>query len=258
MRKNTVGNILDIVIKLLLFLAFCAGAAYLCGRFVPEKYAFAAVPISAAVISWVFLTYIEEGKRSFFAKGYLLENVIIGFAAGAAVFCVACAVEWLTGDLVFRGFADNFDIGIPFNAVCSHELFAGIVIFGCFFHIIRMDMGTIPAVVLSSVLYGLFGAFDRFGAFIVPDNEESIISLSALLLTGAAAGLIQLRLGDVRSSCAFLAVQGFTDRSLGTFLLCYYKGRSLNDEGISLYSIPFCAVMLVFCVYLTVTLWKKK
>lgn len=250
--KRGIRFVLGTIVKLLVYLVICAAAAYVCGRFSPEDTVFVAVPLSAAIINWVCLTYIEMGKRSFLSKGYLLENIFIGAIVGLIVILAAAGVEWVFGKLSMNGFYSDYDVRETIHEVCLHELLAGIVIFGYFYHIIKQDFGMILAVIAASLLYALFVMYDKYdGIQTVISSVSSpsqMVTIFNIILIGVAAALIQIYLGDVRSSCSFLCLFGFGDRLIWQLCISRYNGAVISDTGVLYDSIIFTAVILLACV----------
>lgn len=255
------GFVIGTVFKLAFYLVVCFIAALLCRRFAPWAAANTAAPAIAVFVSWLFLTYAEQGKRSFFAKGYLLENVIVGAVTGFGVFAIAAFIEWVFQNLSIDGFISDFDIRDTLYGTFGKELFIGIVIFGYFFHIIKMDFGRITAIIISDIAYAVYILYMNGSLDSVLQNysdPHNILILVNLLLTGTAAGLISYYLGDMRSSCAFLAMFGFADRLTWQLFISSYRGAALSETGYLNNSILFTAVIFLTCTSLIIGIKGKE
>ncbi len=261
------------VLKLTVFLLLCAVLFWLTGirGLIKGAAAYIIPPAAAAVITWIFLSAVEGGKRSFFAKGYMVENIIQGAVGGILVYVLAFFLLFVTGNAAVNGVNTDFDTrDILFDAML-YGLFGGIAVFGYFFHIIKTDFGAIPAVIISSAIYAVFSAFAHGsdGMAIMRDgdfsNPEVIIYAVNMLLIGAASGLYILAKGDMRSACAFLSLLSITEGFGGNMLKASFKtsvyaGNGLSLSGISVHiysSIIFTGVMLICCINLIIALKKK-
>lgn len=197
--------------KLFIFLLL-SFAAYFALSFAPapiDKLGPAAVMI---ILNWFFLTYIEGGQRSFFSKGYMVENIVPGALCGFIPLLVL-AVLVLTGKAQFSGINSSFDLTASFLYMLRTGFFISLAVFGYFYHIICKDFGAIAAVIISAVLYTLaelflFGnistsAFIHIGADGTLSSTILIFAVN-ILLTGILAGMLPLCLGDMRSATAFI------------------------------------------------------
>ncbi|MGN0638809.1 MAG: hypothetical protein ACI4J0_10595 [Huintestinicola sp.] len=234
------------VIKLVMFIVLCAAAAYASGRLLPSPFDRLAPAAAGIVISWFFLTVVEGGKRSFFAKGFLVENVVPGGTWG---FGVAFAGPLIGLAFKVRYFNWNADIditGIFLTAVAS-GLLSAIVIYGYFFHVIRQDFGAIPAVIISSLLYGFLSAYEVSSGLITYD----IIIPAAAYYTviGIAAGILILQLGDMRSAAAFLFIYSLTAELSEAFTT---GGRSFGTD------IAAPAMAALCCLSMFIEMYEEK
>lgn len=236
------------VIKLVMFLAFCAAADYVSKLFLPSPFDVLATTVAAIVISWVFLTVIEGNKRSFFAKGFFAENVAPGGAWGFGVafagtlIGLAFKVRWINWDA-------DLDFTEIFLTAVSSGLFSAIVIFGYFFHIIRQDFGSIPAVIISALLYGALSAYEAKAGLITYDI---IIPAAAYYsVIGTAAGILIIHLGDMRSAAAFLFIYSLTSEFFEAFTS---GGRSFGTD----IAAPAMAVLCCLAMFIEMYEEKKK
>ena len=237
MDKKYVAFVGSSVVKLLIYLLLCAGVYFVSG-FADPPLDSLIPPIAAAFLCFVFLSVIEEGKRSFFSKGYCLENVVPGAAAGGAVYVIIVFAAFLKGDFSFTGLENGFDLTETFLRFAGTYLFAAIAIYGYFFHIVQKDFGSITAVILSSVLYALFFLKLTGGLTILADGvtaSEGVYAAS-FLLTGVIAGLLIVRRGDMRSASAFLFLYGLcvliVEGSDKTAALITYGGDHQLSTGL--------------------------
>lgn len=209
MDKKYAAFVGSFVVKLLIYLLLCAGAFWGAG-FANPPFNSLIPPVAAAFLCFLFLTVIEEGKRSFFSKGYCLENVVPGAAAGAAVYIIMLFAAFLKGDFTFTGLENSFDLTQTFLCAAGTYLFAAIAVYGYFFHIVQKDFGSITAVILSAVLYALFFLKLTGGLIALADGvslSEGVYAAS-FLFTGVISGLLIVRQGDMRSAAAFLFLYG--------------------------------------------------
>lgn len=236
------------VIKLVMFLAFCGAADYASKRFLPSPY-YCLVSIAAAIVlSWFFLTALEGNKRSFFAKGFMLENVVPagvwGFwvAFGGTLIGLAFKVRYINWDA-------SIDITKIFLTALSSDLLYGIVIFGYFFHIICHDFGAIPAVIISAIIYGLCSAYEVSSGLII---YKAIVPAAAYFaVIGIAAGVLIIRLGDMRSAVSFLFIYRLTAE------LCEGVTAGGRSFGTDL-AAPALAVLCVLALFIEMYEEKKK
>lgn len=236
------------VIKLGVFLAFCGAACHASLRFLPSPFDRLVPTAAAIVISWFFLTVVEGNKRSFFAKGFLVENVVPGGVWG---FAAAFAGPLIGLAFKVRYFNWNADIDITeiFLKSVASWLFGAVVIFGYFFHIIRQDFGAIPAVIISSLLYGFFSAYGVSSGVITYDIIIPAAAYFAVI--GAAAGVLILQLGDMRSAVAFLFIFGVTAELAEAFTV---GGRNFGTD----IAAPAMAVLCCIDMFLEMYAEKKK
>lgn len=195
--RPDVKTVFSDILKLAIYLLFSVGAMLFSFGGVPLWLAPFLPAAACIVITLVFLILVEQRSRSFFATGYMLENILLGGVAGIVSFALIAAAEYMQGSARFTGLPENIDPGKLIVSVFSGGLLAGIVIFGYFYHIISRDIGFEAAIILSALLYGL-GFAGGFGA--------DPLTAANLVLLGAAAGCVQYYLGDVRSSAAFLCL----------------------------------------------------
>lgn len=259
-KKKGIGFIAASALKLLAYLLICGAVEFAgsrlaedgIGRFVPSA--------AAVVITWLFLTYIEGGRRSFFAKGYILENIFCGGIAGLLGFVVPFAAEWIvTGRVSINGINNAFDIREPLYDVFSQSLFAGIVIFGYFFHIIKQDFGNIPAVVLSAVLYAVYSIYGNaasgYGAY--GGGTDRVWYIAAAVLTGIGAGFCIINFGDMRSACSFLCLMRFAESLSAGLLNVSYNGDKAVYYDYMFASELFSIALAAVCIWLFISIVKK-
>lgn len=254
--------VIGTVIKLVMYLALCFAVRIICMRHAPMPWNYIIPPAAAAVITWVFLTYAEGGKRSFFAKGYMVENIVPGAAVGIAAFGVTAAIEWVMGNLKIIGFIPGFDPRFPLYEVFGFMLFAGIVIFGYFFHIIQHDFGIIPAVLLSAIVYCFEGRHEMPLYTILLDisgySSRVYVVIVNLLLTAIIAGMAIVYFGDMRSGTAFLCFLGFLENASYEFVKVEYCGKSIIGPDFLYPSLMFTIVMIVIIVWLFAEIRKQQ
>lgn len=217
MDKKYVSYFINTVIRICVFIIMCALGSFMSNRLVPSPYN-KLVPAGIAIIlSWFFLTVIEGDKRSFFAKGYVVENVVPGGVWG---FGAAIAGPFIAIILKHRYF--NWDAvtdvtGNFFDAIAS-GLFLAIVVYGYIFHIICSDFGFIPAVIVSSVMFGVF-ASASVSSGIMPFDAVLIPAAVYYGIIGAGAGMLIVGLGDMRSAAAYLFIFCITKSFADDFIV---------------------------------------
>lgn len=236
------------VIKLVMFLAFCGAADYASRRFLPSPFDSLVSLAAAIVLSWFFLTFIEGNKRSFFAKGFLLENIVPGGVWGFGV-AFAGPLIGLAFKVRFINWDASFDITEVFLSAMSSGLFYGIVIFGYFYHVICQDFGAVPAVIASSVLYGLCSAYGVSSGIITYDIIIPPAPYFAVI--GIAAGVLIIRLGDMRSAVSFLFIYSLTSE------LCEAVTMGSRSFGTDI-AAPAMAVLCVLTMFIEMHEEKKK
>ena len=225
-------------IKLSLFLLVCFVLRYVCPM-ITEYYAGYYLP-SAAVcfVTLLFLAIVEENKRSFFATGYAVENIIAGSASGFAVILVAMAAQWLLGNLKVDGFAVSI---YPYDAIADAFLkgfFPAVVFFGYFFHIIMSDFGSIPASIISTLCYTAYECFvDHYyisDIILAKDFTDPLLipMLLNFILTGAISSLLIIHIGDMRSATAFLTFLALTKSLVPVALTATLNGRALRYNSL--------------------------
>lgn len=236
------------VIKLVMFLTLCAGADHASRLFLPKPFDSIASAAAAIVISWFFLTVIEGNKRSFFAKGFLVENVVPGGVWGFGT-AFAGSLIGLAFKVRFINWDASPDITEIFLSAISSGLFYGIVIFGYFYHVICQDFGAIPAVIISALLYGLCSAYGVTSGII---TYNIIIPPAAYYaVIGAAAGVLIIRLGDMRSAVSFLFINSLTAE------LCEAVTKGYRSFGTDLAAAGM-AVLCILTMFLEMHEEKKK
>ena len=231
------------VLKLAVFLGLCGGAYYASGRFLPYPFDRIVTFASAFVITAVFLLTVEHNRRSFFAKGYLLENAVVGGLWG-----LGCAVS---GPLIglacsTRYFYPNPDPdinGILFDTLSSGTLYA-VIIFGYFFHIIRYDIGAVPAVIISSIAFGLLCSCGVSRGLITYNILVPAAAYYAVI--GAAAGMLILQLGDVRSAVMFIFAYSLVSQLAERFTR---GGRSFFTDVTALIMAVLCGLAMYLEMY---------
>lgn len=241
------GFVLRSIAKLLIYFVICLAALTLCLRFIPLPWGFLAVPVIVGAVTWFFLAYVEQGKRSFFATGYLLENVVPGGLTGLCAFAVPAAVLLIMGTLRVSGIAPEFDLTDAFYKAFCDQLFAGIVIFGYIFHIIKKDFGMITAMIICPLLYVFFGRTDLSGfvLFTGPQTGLMYMALANVFLTGLCAGAVQLNRGDMRASCAMLLIMGFIENAFPVFFKAEYYDVNVSHADFLYTNIIFTAVLIL-------------
>ncbi|MDE6592646.1 MAG: hypothetical protein K2K57_06250 [Oscillospiraceae bacterium] len=250
------------VIKLLVYLLICMAAYVLCGLMVGAGRHFAP-PVAAAAVTWLFLRFMEGGKRSFFAKGYMLENIVPGAVIGVLTAALPMVIELLLGMLSIDGFTSGADIREPFYEVFRESLFAGIVFFGYIFHILQKDAGNICAVMVSSLLYAAFGLItlgNAEGVWLVINikGDMDIIYILSLLLTGAAAGICIMSFGDMRSGTAFICLKKLTEIMTVMLVTVRHDGAVVRNAEFMYTEAVNAVVLGVICVCMFVSAVKKR
>ncbi|MDE7294081.1 MAG: hypothetical protein K2N72_06625 [Oscillospiraceae bacterium] len=119
--KKGIGFAVNTVIKLLVYLVICMAAYVFCGLIDGTARHFAP-PVAAAAVTWVFLRFMEGDRRSFFAKGYMLENIVPGAVIGVFAAALPMVTELLLGRLSVDGFTSGADIREPFYEVFRESL----------------------------------------------------------------------------------------------------------------------------------------
>lgn len=201
--------VLGSVIKLAVFLVLCAGV-YICSRFLGSPADKLLPTVMAVIFTFIFLAAVEGGKRSFFSKGYMLENIVPGAAYAAAIYVLSFFVLFVLGEVHITGITSGFDLTEIFLQTVKFWLFAGIAVYGYFFHILQKDFGSVTAVLISALLFTVFAVSSTAGLSSYFDgitSEEVIIAVDFLLL-GIIAGLLIVRCGDMRSAASFLFIYG--------------------------------------------------
>lgn len=235
--------VMGTVLKLALFLGLCGGAYYASGRFLHYPFDRIVPVASAFVITAVFLLVVERDRRSFFAKGYLLENAVMGslWGLGCAVFGPLIGLAFKTRYFYWN--ADPDINGILFDTLSSGTLYA-VIIFGYFFHIIRYDFGAVPAVIISSVAFGLLCAYGTSQGLIT--HNILIPAAAYYAVIGAAAGMLILQLGDVRSAVIFIFIYSFISELAETFTR---GGRSFFTDVTALIMAVLCGLAMYLEMY---------
>ncbi|MCM1577420.1 MAG: hypothetical protein NC078_01305 [Ruminococcus sp.] len=261
-EKKGLGFAVNTFIKLAVYLLICMGIYLLSGLI--EGTARHFVPAAAAIgVTWLFLKFMEGGRRSFFAKGYMLENIIQGSVAGIIAAALPMVFEALVNKrLVFDGFVSGVDFRLPLYEVFRVSLFAGVVFFGYIFHILQHDAGNVLAVVISTALYTLFGLFsvsiDGGGLDVTFNSGAGLVCILTLAASGIAAGLCIVNFGDMRSGTAFICLKNLTEIMAVTMMDLRYRGTAAVS-GDFMYGSPACTVTLaVICVWLFVSAVKKR
>ena len=152
--------VLGSILKLAVFIVLCAGA-YIASRF-------------------IFLAAVEGGKRSFFSKGYVLENIVPGAVYAIVIYGLSFFVLFVLGETHITGITSGFDLTEIFLQIVKFWLFAGIAVYGYFFHILQKDFGSITAVLLSALLFLIFAVSQTAGLSSYFDgisSEEAIIAI---------------------------------------------------------------------------------
>lgn len=240
--------VLGTAAKLAVFLGLCGGAYYASGRFLHYPLDGIAPIIGAAVITAFFLFVAERDRRSFFAKGYLLENAVVGgmWGLGCAVFGPLIGLALKTRYFYLN--ADPDINGILLGTLSSGTLYA-LIIFGYFFHIIRYDFGAVPAVIISAAAFGLLCSYGASQGLI--SHNILIPAAAYYAVIGAAAGMLILQLGDVRSAVMFIFVYSFVSELAETFTR---GGRSFFTDVTAL----IVSVLCGFSMYLEMYAERKK
>ncbi|MCM1524466.1 MAG: hypothetical protein NC120_08425 [Ruminococcus sp.] len=237
------------VIKLAVFLLLCAGSG-IAGRFMEPPVSRLVPSALVIVLSWLFLSYAEGGKRSFFSKGYMTENIVTGGMFGIGAVFLAAGAAFLTGGLTAAEVNTQFDLTETFLETVSVYFFGGLVFYGYFFHIVQKDFGSIASVILSSLLFTVYMSFD--GA--PPALSEEYVKFINIFLIGAAAGMLIVFLGDMRSAVSFLFLFGlcrsFIEGGRGCAPIINISG-GLGTDGV-----VFTVIMIL--VIITLLLQIKK
>ena len=239
---------LGTMIKLSLFFVLCGAADYFLPGFVPAPYNKLVPPLAAAFITWFFLTVVEKRSRSFFAEGYFLQNVMVGglwgFGAAIAGPLVALAFKVRT----FNWFPDR-DISDIFYDSAASGLFLAIVVYGYFFHILLSDFGAIPAIIVSSLVYGLLSGAQVFSGAVTYDILLPAAAYYAII--GIAAGMLIIGIGDMRSAASFLFIHQIMSQLCEAFTA---GGRSFETD----LGAPIMAVLCAFSMFLEIRREKKE
>lgn len=236
------------VIKLVMFLAFCGAADYASKRFLPTPFDCIVSVGAAIVISWFFLMAIESNKRSFFAKGFLLENIVPGGVWGFGVAFVGTLIG-LAFKVRYINWDASIDITETFITALSSGLLYGIVIFGYFYHVMCQDFGAIPAVIVSAILYGLCSAYGVYSGIITYNIIVPAAAYFAVI--GIAAGVLIIRLGDMRAAVSFLFIYSLTSEFCEAVTA---GGRSFGTD----LAAPAMAVLCVLTMFIEMYEEKKK
>lgn len=228
------------MIKLSLFIVFCAAASYLSQRLLSSPFDRLVPAAAAVVITWFFLMALEENKRSFFAKGYFLQNFFVGgvWGFGAAVAGPLIGLAFKVRE--FNWFPD-WDINEMLLNAAASVLFLAIVVYGYFFHILLTDFGAIPAIIISSVVYGLLSAVGVASGTI--SHEILLPAAAYYAIIGIGAGMLILGLGDMRSAVAFLFIHQVMSGIAEAFTS---GGRSFETDM----GAPIMAVLCAVSMYL--------
>lgn len=241
--RQYVKFVMGTVLKLAVFLGLCGGAYYASGRFLPYPFDRIVTFASAFVITAVFLLAVERDRRSFFAKGYLLENAVTGglWGLGCAVFGPLIGLAF--GTRYFYLNPDPDINGILFDTLSSGTLYA-VIIFGYFFHIIRYDIGAVPAVIISSIAFGLLCSYGVSRGLITHNILVPAAAYYAVI--GAAAGMLILQLGDVRSAVMFIFAYSLVSQLAETFTR---GGRSFFTDVTALIMAVLCGLAMYLEMY---------
>ena len=194
--------VLGSILKLAVFIVLCAGA-YIASRFLGSPADKLLPSVMAVIFTFIFLAAVEGGKRSFFSKGYVLENIVPGAVYAIVIYGLSFFVLFVLGETHITGITSGFDL-------VKFWLFAGIAVYGYFFHILQKDFGSITAVLLSALLFLIFAVSQTAGLSSYFDgisSEEAIIAIDFFLI-GIIAGLLIVRCGDMRSAASFLFFYG--------------------------------------------------
>lgn len=201
--------VLGSILKLAVFIMLCAGA-YIASRFLGSPADKLLPSVMAVIFTFIFLAAVEGGKRSFFSKGYVLENIVPGAVYAIVIYGLSFFVLFVLGETHITGITSGFDLTEIFLQIVKFWLFAGIAVYGYFFHILQKDFGSITAVLLSALLFMIFAVSQTAGLSSYFDgisSEEVIIAIDFFLI-GIIAGLLIVRCGDMRSAASFLFFYG--------------------------------------------------
>lgn len=239
---------LGTMVKLSLFLVFCAAAEYLSLRFVPAPYNKLVPPLAAAVITCFFLIVIEGNTRSFFAKGYFLRNTMIGgmWGLGAAVAGPLVGLAFKVREFNWNADCDFTEIALDSAA---SGLFLAIVVYGYFYHILVSDFGAIPAIIVSSAVFGLFSAVDVLSGTLT--HRILLPAAAYYAVIGIAAGMLILGMGDMCAAAGFLFIHQLMSQIFEAFT---YGGRSFETDM----GAPIMAILCAVSVFLEMRREKKE
>ncbi len=256
------GFAVNTAIKLLVYLVICMAAYVLCGLIDGTARHFAP-PVAAAAVTWVFLRFMEGDRRSFFAQGYMLENIVPGAVIGIFAAALPMVIELITGRLSVDGLTGGADIRDPFYEVFRESLFAGIVFFGYIFHILQKDAGSVCALAVSSLLYTAFGLISlgsAEGVWLVINikGDMDIIYILSLLLTGGGAGVCILNFGDMRSGTAFICLKKLVEVMAVMMMTVRLSGAIARNAEFMYTEVINAAVLGVFDVWMFVQAVKKR
>ena len=154
--------VLGSILKLAVFIVLCAGA-YIASRFLGSPADKLLPSVMAVIFTFIFLAAVEGGKRSFFSKGYVLENIVPGAVYAIVIYGLSFFVLFVLGETHITGITSGFDLTEIFLKIVKFWLFAGIAVYGYFFHILQKDFGSITAVLLSALLFLIFAVSQTAG-----------------------------------------------------------------------------------------------
>jgi len=249
--------VLGSVIKLLVFLALCVGV-YLAADFLDSPVRELLPSIMAVIFTYIFLTIVEGGKRSFFSKGYMLENIVPGAVYAVVIYALSFFVLFVLGETHITGITSDFDLTQIFLQAVKYWLFAGIGIYGYFFHITQKDFGSIAAVLLSALVFTLFAVSQATGLSVYFNGitTAEIINTAGYFLLGIVSGLLIVHCGDMRSASSFLFIYGLlTSAAEGIGETKPILELSANDNGIGI-SIVSSIVMVAAAINLLLAIKK--
>lgn len=249
--------VLGSVAKMIIFLVLCLAVEIFIPNVADGVTAQLVPSVIAIIVSYVFLTMIEQNKRSFFSKGYMLENLIGGIATGFCVIALALVAEWVFGNLRVAGVDSSYNFASSVAVAVSQGLFPALLIFGYIFHIIMSDFGCITAGIFCSLgytAYECFHAYKPAGQLILAGKYDDPVLVPVILnfvLVGAVCSVMVYYFGDVRSAAGFLTFMSFTRAAAIGLLNPLYKGDFMAYSALNSSFMLTVALAAAFFILLT-------
>ncbi|MGN0666040.1 MAG: hypothetical protein ACI4KF_05890 [Huintestinicola sp.] len=260
--------------KCALFIVFVMAGCFIYGfliKMYPSELTELFPAAFACIVTFLFLCLAEGGKRSFFAKGFFVENTIPPLVTGflTAVIPIIMIVA------LRAGFADTSANGLEHIYLsAAHSaaipLFLTISIYGYIFHIISQDAGYYGyawAVVICTVLFTAAAVFLKLFVSVSVsemDTLYAVLYIVNIALTGAFMGMCILRMGDIRSAAMHITVQSIvltmiTDAcrncAYSPLVNIRYGHNIVSGNGFGLYCSP---VMTMISALSLIILLRRK